>query len=128
MKQFAALTLLALAGCENGQRFDLVCDVTTYRQTRVGSVTIVRQDTVKFTDRYSIDLNRNVYCLQSESGQNCSEASYSAIIEASEATLKLSRFTTIDRTSGMVMTDLGGYGSSGTCQKAAFTPPKRTQF
>jgi hypothetical protein len=127
MKQFAALSLLALAGCENGQRFDLVCDVTTYRQIQVGYLPI-RQDTGKMSDRYSIDLNRTVFCRQSEPGQACSEATYTAIFEVSEATLKLDRFTTIDRTSGIVETDLGGYGSSGTCQKAAFTPPRRTRF
>ena len=127
MEKIAALSLLALAGCGNGQRFDLVCDVTTYQQVQVGSLPIQRE-TGRQSERYSIDLTRNVYCLQSEPGQACSQASYGSIIEASEATLKLSRFTTIDRTSGMVMTDWGTVSSSGICTKAPFTPPKRTQF
>lgn len=127
MKKFAALALLALAGCDSGQRFDLVCDVTAYQQIQVGSLP-VRQDTGKLNERFSVDLKGNRYCLQSEPGQACSEDMFGPITEASTSTLKLGRFTTVDRTSGTVMTDWGGVGSSGTCAKAAFTPPMRTQF
>lgn len=127
MKKVVALALLALAGCESGHRFDLVCNVTAYQTLQVGSLP-VRQETGKLNERFSIDLKGNRYCLQSEPGQACSEDMFGPIIEASTATLKLGRFTTVDRTSGNVMTDWGGVGSSGTCEKAAFTRPKQTQF
>jgi len=127
MKRIAALALLTLAGCESGQRFDLVCDVTAYQTLQVGSLP-VRQDVGKQTERFSVDLKGNRYCLQSEPGQACSEDMFGPIIEASTATLKLGRFTTINRTSGAVTTDWGGVGASGTCTRAAFTRPKQTQF
>lgn len=127
MRKVAYLALLALAGCESGQRFDLVCDVTAHQQFQVGSLP-VRKDRGKLTERFSVDLKGNRYCFQSEPGQACSEDMFAPITEASTSTLKLGRFTTIDRTSGNVMTDWGGVGSSGTCVKAAFTRPKQTQF
>ena len=127
MKRVAMLALLTLAGCENGQRFDLVCDVTTYQTLQAGNLP-VRQDTGKLNERFSVDLKGNRYCLQSEPGVACSEDMFGPITEASTATLKLGRFTTIDRTSGAVTTDWGGVGSSGTCARAAFTRPKQTKF
>lgn len=127
MKRLAAFALLALAGCENGQQFDLVCDVTTYQMIQAGNLS-ARQDTGKLKERFSVDLKRSLYCLQSEPEQACSEDMFGPITETSTATLKLGRFTSVDRTSGTITTDWGGLGSSGLCTKARFTPARRTQF
>lgn len=126
MKRLAAFAFLALAGCENGQQFDLVCDGAMYQRVQIGSVN-TQQKLTDYTHTYSVDLKRNAYCYQIEN-EPCSESRFEPIQDVSAATLTFDDWTKVDRTTGEMSAEHRTVQFYGVCTKARFTPAQRTQF
>ncbi len=110
-----------MAGCENAQKFDLVCPGTILQTVQIGNVQTTKQ-IGKQTLRFSVDLDANVYCTTSD----CSARD--SITSVTPERLRLGRFVEINRISGMMMIDTGPSQIIGQCEKAKFTKPPKAQF
>ncbi|MFN3878027.1 MAG: hypothetical protein ACK4MH_06595 [Brevundimonas sp.] len=124
MKLVAAITAVFLMGAAEptSQQFGLRCELNALGTT------------VHYSNRYSLDLNRGVWCGVSEETNTCHEDRTVPLVRVDAAELELlpAEFRNgrarpamvVNRTTGILTSDL----LTGPCTKVDFTPMPQARF
>jgi hypothetical protein len=134
---WAALMMAAIV-VQPVQQFDLICTGNT-----VNGGELIPSVTTPSTIRYRIDLQRNLWCVsECRSPQAIARVTDTQLLleessqkdEVLEVEMSIRR--SVDRMSGAYSTEIsdsirgirGGLRSSGTCERAPFTPIPQSRF